>query len=67
IPTDEEQATGLEKVIMNAMKEGAVSVTGSRTGTLHLKAAQSCDSCSPASSAADSQSWKQLKTYSAGF
>ncbi|MEQ2173041.1 Cytochrome c oxidase subunit 5B [Goodea atripinnis] len=23
IPTDEEQATGLEKVIMNAMKEGA--------------------------------------------
>lgn len=24
IPTDEEQATGLEKVIMNAMKEGKV-------------------------------------------
>ena len=24
IPTDEEQATGLEKIIMNAMKEGTV-------------------------------------------
>lgn len=25
IPTDEEQATGLEKIIMKAMKEGTVS------------------------------------------
>lgn len=26
VPTDEEQATGLEKIIMKAMKEGAVCV-----------------------------------------